>query len=393
MLQAGQQIFEDPFKQGRRKHQISFAHRFQGGELNLDIFLSIASFIFGAVIVLWTLQSAIRTFVLPRSDNVFLTRLIFRTTFDVFRLRLAFAKTYERRDKIMAILPPVALLLMPVIWLTLVTIGYMFIFWALGIRPWYDAFLLSGSSLLTLGFAPVHNLAQMIMSFSEATIGLGLIALLIAYLPTMHSAFTEREAAVTSLEVYAGAPPSPTEMLIRMHRIHGLEALTDIWTTWERWFIYLEQTHTSLSALIFFRSPHVGQSWVVAAGTILDTASLAASTLDIPRNPQAELCIRSGYLALRNIVDFFALPHNPNPKPDDPISISRAEFDAVYNELAEAGVPLKADREQAWRDFAGWRVNYDTVLRTMAGLTMAPHAPWSGDRPIRDRRPPLFRRS
>ena len=31
-------------------------------------------------------------------------------------------------------------------------------------------------------------------------------------------------------------------------------------------------------------------------------------------------------------------------------------------ELQAAGLPLKADLDQAWRDFAGWRVNYDTVL-------------------------------
>jgi hypothetical protein len=41
------------------------------------------------------------------------------------------------------------------------------------------------------------------------------------------------------------------------------------------------------------------------------------------------------------------------------------------------GVPLNADRDQAWRDFAGWRVNYDTVLLALARLTMAAPAPWS----------------
>ena len=40
-------------------------------------------------------------------------------------------------------------------------------------------------------------------------------------------------------------------------------------------------------------------------------------------------------------------------------------------------MPLKADLEQAWRDFAGWRVNYDRVLLALAALTMAPDAPWS----------------
>jgi hypothetical protein len=41
---------------------------------------------------------------------------------------------------------------------------------------------------------------------------------------------------------------------------------------------------------------------------------------------------------------------------------------------------MKADRQQAWEDFAGWRVNYDTVLRALAKLTMAPEAPWISDR-------------
>lgn len=186
------------------------------------------------------------------------------------------------------------------------------------------------------------------------------------------------------LEIRAGAPPSAVEMIIRMHRIKGLQYLGEVWVQWEDWFVNLEQTHTSLNSLVFFRSSHVGQSWVVAAGTVLDTAALSESTLDHQTDPHAQLCIRAGYLALRNIVDFFNLPHNPNPSPNDPISITRAEFDTVCDKLAEADVPLKTDRDQAWHDFVGWRVNYDRVLLILAGLTMAPEAPWSGDRAISD---------
>ena len=46
----------------------------------------------------------------------------------------------------------------------------------------------------------------------------------------------------------------------------------------------------------------------------------------------------------------------------------------------EAEVPLRSDRDQAWRDYAGWRVNYDTVLLALADLIMAPYAPWTSDR-------------
>ena len=348
----------------------------------MEIFVQILVFVLGALIVAWTLNSAIRSFVLPRSENVFLTRVVFQGLFRIFLLRLRWANTYAKRDRIMSLFSPFGLLLLPVVWLACIMLGYMFMFWAVGVQPWYEAFWLSGSSLLTLGFAPVNNLAQMVLAFSEATIGLGMVALLIAYLPTMYTAFTEREAAVSKLEIYASTPPSAVEMITRMHRIRGVEYLNEFWPAWETWFVDLEQTHTSLSPLIFFRSPHTGQSWVVTAGTILDAAALTASTLDVPQNPHANLCIRAGYLTLRSIVDFFGLPYNPSPKPDDPISITRAEFDDVCARLESAGVPLKPNRDQAWHDFSGWRVNYDTPLRILAGLTMAPEAPWSGDRPL-----------
>lgn len=48
--------------------------------------------------------------------------------------------------------------------------------------------------------------------------------------------------------------------------------------------------------------------------------------------------------------------------------------------MLTAGIPLRPDREQAWQDFAGWRVNYDRVLLVLSALTMAPYAPWSSDR-------------
>lgn len=280
----------------------------------------------------------------------------------------------------MAFYAPVTLLLLPPVWLVLVLIGYMAMFWSTGVPTWHDAFTTSGSSLLTLGFAPLDDLPRQMLAFSEATIGLGLVALLIAYLPTMYAAFSRREAAVTMLEVRAGSPPSAADMILRYHRIHGLDRLHETWATWEMWFADIEESHTSLAALVFFRSPQPEHSWVTAAGAVLDTASLVNSALDIPHDPQADLCIRAGYLALRHIADFFRIPYNADPKPDDPISVSRQEFDAVWDQLNEAGIRLKQDRDQAWRDFAGWRVNYDTVLLALAGLTMAPYAPWSSDR-------------
>lgn len=358
------------------------------------IVAQILTLLIGIVIVMATLASAVRTFVLPRAAPDFMTFFVFRgILFRLFNLRLKHAQSYEERDRIMAFYAPLGLMALLPTWLTAILIGYMFMYWAVGAGTVRTAFALSGSALLTLGTEPPHDLATTLLAFSEATIGLIMIALLIAYLPTIYTAFARREAAVTLLEVRAGSPPSAVEMLARFGRIGGWDRLHETWASWEMWFADIEESHTSLAALNFFRSPQGHRSWVTAAGAVLDAAALTSSTLDLPRDAQAALCIRAGYLALRHIADYFRLPYDPTPKPDDPISIRRDEFDAVCEELASQGVPLKADRDQAWRDFSGWRVNYDTVLLELAALTMAPYAPWSSDRSIRRMRTSSRRRA
>ncbi len=344
------------------------------------IFIRILVFLIGFGIVALVLLSAIRSFVLPRSAPDRLGRMTFLGIRFLFSLRLRKVHAYADRDRIMALYAPISLIALPAVWLICILAAYMCMFWAVQNISLLSIFKISGSSLFTLGYATLDDLLTTILIFSEAAIGLFLIALLIAYLPTMYAAFSKREAAVTLLEVRAGSPPSAIVMFIRYHRIQGLDKLGLIWTTWESWFAELEESHTSLAPMVFFRSPQPNRSWITAAGAVLDAAALANSTLDIPHDPQADLCIRAGFLALRYICDFFRIKYNPDPKPTDPISIRREEFDAAYDELAAAGIPLKADREQAWRDYAGWRVNYDVPLISLAGLTMAPEAPWSSDR-------------
>ena len=336
----------------------------------------------GAALVAWTLLSAIRAVVLPRGDVVALSRFVFVNSRRVFNLLTRRADDYEQRDRIMALYAPISLLLLSGSWVVLSLIGFTAIYWSLGVDPLRQAFYESGSSLFTLGFVRPTDLPTAIVAFVEATLGLGLIALLISYLPSIYSAFQRREQLVVLLETRAGQPPSPVTVIRRHHALARLDALQEVWSNWERWFADVEETHTSQPSLPFFRSPLAGRSWITAAGCVLDTAALVSSTINIPRDPQAELCLRSGYLCLRRIADYFGIAYDPDPDPTDPISIDRSEFDAVYQELAEFGVPVRPDRERAWRDFSGWRVNYDLPLLALAGLTMAPYAMWSSDRSL-----------
>ncbi|MDQ6798747.1 MAG: hypothetical protein M3011_12160 [Actinomycetota bacterium] len=350
----------------------------------------VAVFAVGAGLLVATLGSAVRTVILPRGIQAKLATAVFLTTRVIFRVRVGRTPSYERRDRVMAGYGPVSLLTLALVWQLATGTAYTAMFWAEGTRPLRAALTMSGSSLYTLGFQHPDTLFGTLLSFSEAALGLGLLALLISYLPTLYNAFSRREVFVAQLEVRAGSPPFGPTMIERYANIGWLGGMTSLWERWEGWFVELEETHTSFPALVFFRSPQPEHSWITAAGAMLDGAALVSSTLS-EHDPDAEIMLRAGYLSLRRIADFFAIPYNASPSPTDPISVARDEFDQAYDRLKRAGIDLKPDRDQAWRDFAGWRVNYDTVLITLASLVMAPTAPWSSDRSVTSFRPTLLR--
>jgi len=344
------------------------------------IVLRILLFLAGAALALFTIRSIVRTFLVPRALRAHLSRAVFVEVRRVFRLRANDRQDYATRDRVMAAYAPVALLVLLIVWVAILLAGYTAMFFALGGVSPFEAFTLAGSSMLTLGFLHPPTNGGVLLAIAAAGLGLVVLALFITYLPSLYGGFQRRERGVSKLEVRAGQPASGVYLIALAWTVGQLENLRALWAEWEDWFVDVDESHSSFPALAFFRSTHPDQSWITAAGAILDGAALFASTVDTPRQPEPEFMIRAGYLCLRHLGAFFNIAVDNDPEPGDPISITRQEYDEEVERLAEAGVPLKPDREQCWRDFAGWRVNYDAPLVALARLTMAPMAPWSSDR-------------
>lgn len=89
----------------------------------MDAVVEVAWFGGGALLVLVALDSAVRTFVLPRGVVVPYSRLVFVAVRRLFDLRLRFARSYEARDRVMAMYAPLTLLVLPATWLVLVITG------------------------------------------------------------------------------------------------------------------------------------------------------------------------------------------------------------------------------------------------------------------------------
>ena len=344
------------------------------------IVLRVLLFLAGTALVVFTIRSMVRTFLVPRALQANLSRAVFVEVRRVFRLFASDRHDYARRDRVMAVYAPVALLVLLFVWVAIVLAGYTAMFFALGGKSPFEAFTLAGSSMLTLGFIHPPTPGGVFLAITAAGVGLVVLALFITYLPSLYGGFQRRERGVSKLEVRAGQPPSGVYLIGLAWTVGRLETLPALWAEWEDWFVDVDESHSTFPSLVFFRSTHPDQSWITVAGAILDGASLVASAVETPRQPEAEFMIRAGYLCLRHLAEFFNIRVDHDPRPDDPISVTRQEFDEAVGRLSDAGVPLKPDRDRAWRDFAGWRVNYDVALVALSRLAMAPMAPWSSDR-------------
>ena len=346
------------------------------------IVLQIIVFLLGLGIALTTLYSAIKQTVLPGRKKVQLSRAVFRNTFRLYRILFSRVKSNETRDAIMAFYAPLSVMLLPLTWIILLIIGFSTMFWAVGVSSLGTAMSLSGASLTTEGFLAPKGVAETTLYIIAGVIGLGIVGLLITFLPTVYSIYSQREEEVTRVAFRFGAPPSGVKVLEQSYRLGLAQELDQFWHIWEDWFTDMAETHISNFEVIFYRSSQPGTSWITTAGAILDASALFSSTVDRQDVPWVHLCFQAGCHTLRDIATDVGIPLGSALASSASIQVSRAEYDAACERLLSAGVPLKADREESWRTFASKRSQYDFALIALANFLHAPEALWSSDRKL-----------
>ncbi|HTU94531.1 MAG TPA: hypothetical protein VMF14_01750 [Solirubrobacteraceae bacterium] len=344
------------------------------------------------------LGSVLRTVVLPRAVPARLARIAFLSVRGMLRLRLRLTgrSDYETRDRVFSLQAPFGVFAQLLVWASLIWILFGVVFWALSAsvvdgRTVTRALEQSGSAMLTLGFDAPRGLARQLTSFAAAGVGLTLLALVIAYIPTLYAAFSRREALITKLVVRTGSPLTGAALLSSSWRLGRFDQLEEVWDAWEDWFIDVGESHTTFPQLAFFRSPHPHNHWVSASEAVLDGAALFIAACDVPRQSRSELCLHAGVHALSSIADFLGIPHHP-PEPDAEISLREELFGQAVAELRDLGIPMRADDARSWSDFQASRAQYEPILAVLGRLMDAPRNEWSSWSDTAPRhKPPLLR--
>jgi hypothetical protein len=355
-------------------------------------------FAVGVVLVILTGSSVLFTMVLPRRPMGFerVSLLVNRVVRVVFVGISRLARSYEGKDALLAPTAPVALLVQLLFWAASFIFGFGLILQSTT-HQISTGLLQAMTALFTVGAIHAGGPQDESADIAIGAIWVVVVALQIAYLPALYSSFNRREALVTMLESRAGVPAWGPEVLARHELVGITDTLPDFYASWEMWAAELAESHTTYPVLLLFRSPEPWFSWLVGLIAVLDGAAMHLALAPETASSQARLCLRMGFTALNRIATTLGWEVDPDPDPEGEINLTFEEFEDAVGMLQGVGFALERTAEEAWPDFRGWRVNYETVAYRLADRLTAPPAPWSGSRrhigsgPVEPRRPPQRR--
>ncbi len=268
----------------------------------------------GLVLLLATLWDAFETIILPRrvTRSYRIVRVFYQLTWKFWAGSSRMFHSKKARETHLSYYGPLSLLMLFTTWALLLMFTFALLHWAAGsgitmsgtASTFRTDLYMSGTTFFTLGLGdvtPRTSLARVI-TVAEAGMGFGFLAIVIAYLPTMYGAFSQRELNISLLDARAGSPPTAAELLRRHSHFADNGVLTQYLRDWEIWSAQLMESHLSYPVLCYFRSQHDNQSWLAAFTAVLDVSVLmiayakdeakwqAQLTFAISRHAVVDLC-------------------------------------------------------------------------------------------------------
>src|SRR5580700_7859166 len=204
--------------------------------------------VIGGLLVFTSASSVIGTMVVSRSVSSRLTRWVDRAVDRTYQLVVAAwlgdspgdseerrQEAYRRRDRFLATQAAAILVTQLAAWLLVAYVGFALLLWPFAARGVVSAFVDAGASLFTLGFAVPSGAVPAVIVFLAAAVGLVILTLQIAYLPTLYAAFNRRETEMALLNSRGGVPAWGPELLARTHYglgsgISTLDTMPDLYS-------------------------------------------------------------------------------------------------------------------------------------------------------------------
>jgi hypothetical protein len=337
----------------------------------------------GVLLALAVLFDVFETMVLSRrvSRRIRITTLFYRVTWPAWRALARRFPEGNRRENFLTIYGPASLLLLIVFWALGMLVAFALLHAGLdptlrsadGQTGFGVALYMSGTTLFTLGLGDVasHGTAGRVLTVLECGTGLGLVTLVISYLPALSQAFSSREVSISLLDARAGSPPTAMELLLRHRGDASGESLAQLLREWERWSAELLESHVSFPVLAFYRSQHDNQSWVAALTAVLDVCAFVLASARRGPIEQARLTFAIARHALVDMCRVFQ--QRPSPPAED--RLPPKAFARLIESFEDREVPVVDDGETL-RRLRDLRAMYEPAANALARMLLMPLPAW-----------------
>jgi hypothetical protein len=270
-----------------------------------------------------------------------------------------------------------------VLWAIGITVGFAAIYWTVpndfawdhAPHDFLDAFYYSASTLTTLGYGDITASEPLtkVLSFCEVLAGLATVSLVIAFIPSLFSGFTGREAPLARLNTGRTMELSDVQLLQYWFGMGGWDATKadlsgflaecDFWINWTTGLL---ESHAAHPILAYFRSRHYSMHWLLAIRTLIDAATLACATMPAvaSRHPSA---LR---LALSRTLN--QINGRLGGGRDRQANVDRATFDIAYRALQASHPALLRPPDEAWRLYYDFHLEYEAQVKFLFDYLMVP---------------------
>nr|WP_294546680.1 potassium channel family protein [uncultured Rhodopila sp.] len=335
--------------------------------------------ILATILLLTVLQDAFEVMLLPRRVHrrVRFTRFYFQAAWAIWRTIALRLRAGPGRERFLSVFGALSMIILFALWASGLIAAFGALEWATqsaAASPLPEQIYMSGVTFFTLGYGDVvpHSGTARALSVIEAGTGIGLIAVVIGYLPVLYQLFSRREAHVIQLDARAGSPPTAATMLSRHAETAGLGKLDDLLREWEIWGSELLESHLSYPMLVYYRSQHDNQSWLAALAAVMDTCALILVGVDDLHPLQARMTFA---MARQVVVEIARSFHVSPSRYTGGDRLPHEEYTRMVAILLEAGIRWN-DSPNVEETLAALRATYEPLLDGLASSLLLPLPAW-----------------
>jgi hypothetical protein len=338
-----------------------------------------AAVVVGVLVVLVVLADAADTLVSTRlrSGRWWPTEVFYRGSWKLWRGLSRGVRRDRAREQFLSLFGPLSLLVLLGLWTAGAILGWSLVWWGLRgsfVDPpthWVDTVYYSGVVYFSVGFGDVlpGSGAVRLLSIAEAFTGLGLLGLVIGFLPSLYSAYQQREAQLALLDDLTEHRILAVNLAASRVVDGDTHRLESFFEEWERWTAEVLETHMTFPMLMLFRSQRPGQSWVTAMGVVADAAAGYVGAVPGTDKSAARFMHRRAALCLRTLSERIGVAPDFTPR------ITKDMWRYGYDQLEPLGLPLRPF-EETWERVEALRAEHAPWMEGLIEALDAPRGFW-----------------